>query len=121
MFGAKDPDGMVEDTLMFKVFVLCHVFNLLNTRKLKNKNVFAGILGNKLCMVIAVTILVLQVVTVEFLNVVGTYTDVELGAMECLYWNYCYVFANWLACQLHSCSRQGKLVCKSHKRRSHAN
>ena len=59
--------------MLFNTFVLCHVFNLVNARKLEETNVFKGILGNKLFIVIVATIIVLQVVMVEFLNgVAGT-------------------------------------------------
>ena len=58
----------VNDTLMFNTFVLCQICNEFNARKPENKNLFKGILTNKLFpSIIAITI-VLQVVMVEFLK-----------------------------------------------------
>ena len=58
----------VNDTLIFTTFVLCKVFNEFNARKLKKKNVFEGILRNKLFMEIIAITIVLQVVMVELLT-----------------------------------------------------
>ena len=58
----------VNDTLIFTTFVLCQVFNEFNARKLKKKNVFEGILRNKLFMEIIGITIVLQVVMVELLK-----------------------------------------------------
>ncbi|GFP86052.1 putative calcium-transporting ATPase 13 plasma membrane-type [Phtheirospermum japonicum] len=58
----------VKDTVIFNTFVLCQVFNEFNARKLEKKNVFEGILGNKLFMGIIGVTLVLQVIMVEFLK-----------------------------------------------------
>ncbi|KAL0414453.1 UNVERIFIED_CONTAM: Calcium-transporting ATPase 12, plasma membrane-type [Sesamum radiatum] len=71
MFKGKSIFGVHEkavDTLVFNTFVLCHVFNLFNTRKLEEKNVFKGILKNKLFIGLACMIVILQVILVEFLN-----------------------------------------------------
>ena len=58
----------VNDTLIFTTFVLCQVFNEFKARKLKKKNVFEGILRNKLFMEIIAITIVLQVVMVELLT-----------------------------------------------------
>ncbi|KAG9131991.1 hypothetical protein Leryth_017196 [Lithospermum erythrorhizon] len=58
----------VNKTLIFNLFVLCQVFNEFNARKLEKKNVFEGILGNKLFVGIILVTVVLQVVMVEFLR-----------------------------------------------------
>ncbi|KAK4405782.1 putative calcium-transporting ATPase 13, plasma membrane-type [Sesamum angolense] len=71
MFRGKSIFGVSEkavDTLVFNTFVLCHVFNLFNARKLEEKNVFKGILKNKLFIGLACMIVILQVILVEFLN-----------------------------------------------------
>ncbi|XP_059644022.1 putative calcium-transporting ATPase 13, plasma membrane-type [Cornus florida] len=58
----------VKDTLIFNSFVLCQVFNEFNARKLEKKNVFKGILKNKLFLGIVGMTVVLQVVMVELLK-----------------------------------------------------
>ncbi|KAL0457124.1 UNVERIFIED_CONTAM: Calcium-transporting ATPase 12, plasma membrane-type [Sesamum latifolium] len=71
MFKGKSIFGVREkavDTLVFNTFVLCHVFNLFNARKLEEKNVFRGILKNKLFIGIICMIVILQVILVESLN-----------------------------------------------------
>ncbi|KAL5702173.1 P-type Ca(2+) transporter [Ranunculus cassubicifolius] len=58
----------VKNTLIFNTFVLCQVFNEFNARKMEKKNVFEGVLSNKLFLGIIGITVVLQVVMVEFLN-----------------------------------------------------
>ncbi|XP_059654500.1 calcium-transporting ATPase 12, plasma membrane-type-like [Cornus florida] len=58
----------VKDTLIFNSFVLCQVFNEFNARKLEEKNIFRGILKNKLFLGIVGMTVVLQVVVVELLK-----------------------------------------------------
>ncbi|KAI8021695.1 Calcium-transporting ATPase 12, plasma membrane-type [Camellia lanceoleosa] len=65
IFGVNEK---VKDTLIFNSFVLCQVFNEFNARKLEAKNVFTGILKNKLFLGILGITIVLQVVMVEFLK-----------------------------------------------------
>ncbi|GMN72261.1 hypothetical protein TIFTF001_053522, partial [Ficus carica] len=61
-------DEKVKNTIIFNTFVFCQVFNEFNARKLEKKNIFKGILKNKLFLeIIAITIF-LQVVMVEFLK-----------------------------------------------------
>ncbi|KAI9182736.1 hypothetical protein LWI28_028360 [Acer negundo] len=57
-----------NDTMIFNTFVLCQVFNEFNARKLEKKNVFKGILKNRLFLGIVGITIVLQVVMVEFLK-----------------------------------------------------
>ena len=57
-----------SNTLIFNTFVLCQVFNEFNARKLEKKNIFKGILKNKLFLAIIGITIVLQLVMVEFLN-----------------------------------------------------
>ncbi|XP_078164753.1 calcium-transporting ATPase 7, plasma membrane-type-like [Carex rostrata] len=65
MFGVTEK---VNNTIIFNTFVFCQVFNEFNSRKLEKKNVFEGILRNKMFLaIIAVTIL-LQVLMVEVLR-----------------------------------------------------
>ncbi|XP_026441911.1 putative calcium-transporting ATPase 13, plasma membrane-type, partial [Papaver somniferum] len=45
IFGVNED---VKNTLIFNTFVLCQVFNEFNARKLEKKNVFEGVLKNKL-------------------------------------------------------------------------
>ena len=65
IFGVNEK---VKDTLIFDTFVLCHVFNEFNARKLEKKNVFEGIHKNRLFLGIIGTTIVFQVVMVEFLK-----------------------------------------------------
>ncbi|KAA8537013.1 hypothetical protein F0562_029491 [Nyssa sinensis] len=65
IFGVNEE---VKDTLIFNSFVLCQVFNEFNARKLEKKNIFTGILKNKLFLGIIGMTIVLQVVMVEFLK-----------------------------------------------------
>ncbi|KAL3518030.1 hypothetical protein ACH5RR_020619 [Cinchona calisaya] len=74
----------VKDTLIFNSFVLCQVFNEFNARKLERKNIFEGILKNKLFISIVGTTVVLQVIMVEFLQ--------RFANTERLNWG------QWLAC-----------------------
>ncbi|KAL6194903.1 hypothetical protein ACLB2K_035978 [Fragaria x ananassa] len=71
IFGVDDK---VQDTLIFNTFVLCQVFNEFNVRKLEKKNVFKGLLTNKIFLGIIALIIVLQLVMVELLN---KYADTE--------------------------------------------
>ncbi|MCL7031686.1 hypothetical protein MKW94_029811 [Papaver nudicaule] len=65
IFGVNEN---VKDTLIFNTFVLCQVFNEFNSRKLEKKNVFKGVLENKLFLGIIGFTIVIQVVMVEFLK-----------------------------------------------------
>ncbi|KAM3686541.1 hypothetical protein ACB098_10G009700 [Castanea mollissima] len=65
IFGVKES---INSTLIFNTFVLCQVFNEFNARKLEKKNIFKGILTNKLFMAIVGITIVLQLVMVEFLK-----------------------------------------------------
>ncbi|KAI3469645.1 hypothetical protein Pfo_026308 [Paulownia fortunei] len=58
----------VIGTLIFTTFVLLQVFNLFNAKELEEKNVFKGILKNKLFLGIAGITIILQVIMVELLN-----------------------------------------------------
>uniref|UniRef100_A0A2N9IY44 Calcium-transporting ATPase n=1 Tax=Fagus sylvatica TaxID=28930 RepID=A0A2N9IY44_FAGSY len=65
IFGVSEN---VKNTLIFNTFVLCQVFNEFNARKLEKKNIFTGILKNKLFLAIVGITIVLQLVMVEFLK-----------------------------------------------------
>ena len=70
-FKGKDifnVDEKVKNTLIFNTFVLCQVFNEFNARHMEKKNVFKGILKNRLFLGIIGFTIVLQVVMVEFLK-----------------------------------------------------
>nr|XP_027103189.1 calcium-transporting ATPase 12, plasma membrane-type-like [Coffea arabica] len=58
----------VEHTIIFNSFVLCQVFNEFNARELEKKNVFRGVLKNKLFLSIIGMTVAIQVVMVEFLK-----------------------------------------------------
>ena len=74
----------VKDTLVFNSFVLCQVFNEFNARKKEEKNIFKGIVKNKLFLGIIGMTVVLQVVMVEFLK--------KIADTERLNWG------QWVAC-----------------------
>ncbi|GLT64889.1 hypothetical protein SLA2020_373530 [Shorea laevis] len=78
----------VNDTLMFNTFVLCQVFNEFNSRKLEKKNVFSGILKNKLFLGIVAVTVILQVVMVEFLKNFADTRKLKLSQ-----WGICIVIA----------------------------
>ncbi|EXB93242.1 Calcium-transporting ATPase 12, plasma membrane-type [Morus notabilis] len=61
-------DEKVKNTIIFNTFVFCQVFNEFNARKLEKKNIFKGILKNKLFLAIIGITIVLQMVMVEFLK-----------------------------------------------------
>ncbi|KAI3451272.1 hypothetical protein Pfo_007937 [Paulownia fortunei] len=65
IFGVHEE---VIDTHIFNTFVLCQVFNQFNARRLEKKNVFEGILKNKLFIGITGVTIILQGILVEFLN-----------------------------------------------------
>ncbi|KAI3839370.1 hypothetical protein MKX03_032652 [Papaver bracteatum] len=65
IFGVNED---VKNTIIFNTFVLCQVFDEFNARNLEKKNVFEGILENKLFLGIIGITVVLQVVMVEFLK-----------------------------------------------------
>ncbi|PHU09998.1 Calcium-transporting ATPase 8, plasma membrane-type [Capsicum chinense] len=61
-------DNKVKDTLMFNTFVLCQVFNEFNARNLDKKNIFHGILKNRLFVGIVGSTILLQVLMADFLR-----------------------------------------------------
>ncbi|KAH0738909.1 hypothetical protein KY290_037614 [Solanum tuberosum] len=95
----------VNDTLFFNTIVLCQVFNEFSARNLEKKNVFKGLHKNKLFIVIIGITLVLQVVMVEFLKKFANTERLNWGQ-----WVICScILANWLACQVHKCTRETNL------------
>ncbi|KAK6913987.1 Cation-transporting P-type ATPase, N-terminal [Dillenia turbinata] len=74
----------VNETLIFNTFVLCQVFNEFNARKLEKRNVFQGILKNKLFLGIIGFTIILQAVMVEFLK---KFADTERLSWE--QWGAC--------------------------------
>ncbi|WVZ58998.1 hypothetical protein U9M48_009208 [Paspalum notatum var. saurae] len=70
-YRGRDIFGLSEKangTMIFNAFVLCQVFNEFNAREIERRNVFAGVLRNKMFLgIIAVTI-AMQVVMVELLT-----------------------------------------------------
>lgn len=65
IFGVEEK---VNNTLIFNTFVFCQVFNEFNARKLERKNIFTGLLGNKLFLAIIGITIVLQSIMVEILK-----------------------------------------------------
>ncbi|OEL33329.1 putative calcium-transporting ATPase 13, plasma membrane-type [Dichanthelium oligosanthes] len=90
-YRGRDIFGVSEKangTMIFNAFVLCQVFNEFNAREIERKNVFAGVLRNKMFLgIIAVTI-AMQVVMVELLTkFAGTQ---RLGLVQ---WGVCVAIA----------------------------
>ncbi|KAI3877168.1 hypothetical protein MKW92_051123 [Papaver armeniacum] len=85
IFGVNED---VKDTLIFNTSVLCQVFDEFNARKLEKKNVFEGILKNKLFLGIVGVTIVLQLVMVEFLKNFANTERLNWGQ-----WQACIAFA----------------------------
>ncbi|RLN15819.1 hypothetical protein C2845_PM02G12970 [Panicum miliaceum] len=90
-YRGRDVFGVGEKangTMIFNAFVLCQVFNEFNAREIERKNVFAGVLRNRMFLgIIAVTI-AMQVVMVELLTrFAGTQ---RLGVAQ---WGVCVAIA----------------------------
>lgn len=61
-------DEKTKNTLIFNTFVFCQVFNEFNARNMEKKNIFKGLLKNKLFLAIIGITAVLQIVMVELLT-----------------------------------------------------
>ncbi|PIN23319.1 Calcium transporting ATPase [Handroanthus impetiginosus] len=81
MFGIREKSS---DTLIFTTFVLCQVFNLFNARILKKKNVFKGILKNKMFLLITGATIIIQLAMVEVLNKFA-----HAGRLDWKQWGLC--------------------------------
>ncbi|KAK1412585.1 hypothetical protein QVD17_33957 [Tagetes erecta] len=78
----------VKNTIIFNTFVLCQVFNEFNSRKLEKRNIFKGILKNKLFVGIIGFTIILQIVMVEFLK---NFADTE--RLNVAQWGICVAIA----------------------------
>ncbi|VAH21116.1 unnamed protein product [Triticum turgidum subsp. durum] len=85
VFGTDEKSN---GTMIFNAFVLCQVFNEFNAREIEKKNVFAGVLKNKMFLVIIAVTLVLQVVMVEVLTRFAGTKRLGLGQ-----WGVCLAIA----------------------------
>jgi magnesium-transporting ATPase (P-type) len=74
----------VSKTIIFNSFVLCQVFNQVNSRELEKKNVFRGIHHNPFFWVAVVGILVLQVCFIEIAHIL-----VGDPKLNWLHWSVC--------------------------------
>lgn len=83
-----DVEEKVKNTIIFNTFVLCQVFNEFNSRSLEKKNVFKGILRNKLFLGIIGVTIVLQAVMVEFLKNFANTVSLSLAQ-----WGICVAMA----------------------------
>ncbi|KAL4637102.1 hypothetical protein ACB092_03G056500 [Castanea dentata] len=93
-------DEKVKSTLIFNTFVLCQLFNEFNARKLEEKNIFEGLLKNKLFLATIGLTIVHQLVMVEFLNRFANTKRLDWGQ-----WGACIVLAafSWPICWLVKC------------------
>ena len=93
-------DEKVKGTLIFNTFVLCQVFNEFNARKLEEKNIFEGLLKNKLFLATIGLTIVHQLVMVEFLKRFANTERLDWGQ-----WGACIVLAafSWPICWLVKC------------------
>ncbi|GJM84554.1 hypothetical protein PR202_ga00237 [Eleusine coracana subsp. coracana] len=55
-------------TVIFNAFVLCQVFNEFNAREIERRNVFAGVLRNRMFLAIIAVTIAMQVLMVELLT-----------------------------------------------------
>ncbi|KAK2986060.1 hypothetical protein RJ640_011501 [Escallonia rubra] len=85
-------DGEVKDTVSFVVLIFFQVFNMFNARKLDEKNIFTGILKNRVFIAIVAAIIVLEVVMVELLH-----QFMSFQRLDWLQWMVCVgiSFASW--------------------------
>ncbi|XP_015879017.3 calcium-transporting ATPase 12, plasma membrane-type [Ziziphus jujuba] len=75
----------VGKSIVFNSFVLCQVFNLLNSRDPEKKNVFKGLRQNNPCFYVAVfIILILQVSFTEISHIIMDY-----GRLDKTQWGLC--------------------------------
>uniref|UniRef100_A0ACD5YNP2 Uncharacterized protein n=1 Tax=Avena sativa TaxID=4498 RepID=A0ACD5YNP2_AVESA len=81
-------DEKANGTMIFNAFVLCQVFNEFNAREVEKKNVFAGVLKNRMFLAIIAVTLVLQVVMVEVLTRFAGTKRLGLGQ-----WGVCIAIA----------------------------
>ncbi|KAL6883433.1 hypothetical protein ACP4OV_010847 [Aristida adscensionis] len=65
VFGAGEK---ANGTMIFNAFVLCQVFNEFNAREIERRNVFAGVLRNRMFLAIVAVTIAMQVVMVELLT-----------------------------------------------------
>ncbi|KAG0531958.1 hypothetical protein BDA96_04G066800 [Sorghum bicolor] len=63
-----DHSSKVKNTLIFNTFVLCQVFNEVNSRKPEELNIFAGVSRNHLFLGVVSITVVMQVIIIEFLG-----------------------------------------------------
>ncbi|KAL6325016.1 hypothetical protein AAG906_022106 [Vitis piasezkii] len=80
---------LLKNTIIFNTFVLCQVFNEFNARKLERKNVFQGILKNRLFLSIVAATIILQVLMVELLR---KFADTE--RLNWMQWGICIILAS---------------------------
>ena len=97
IFSVKES---IKSTLIFNTFVLCQVFNEFNARKLEEKNIFEGLLKNKLFLATIGLTIVHQLVMVEFLKRFANTERLDWGQ-----WGACIVLAafSWPICWLVKC------------------
>ncbi|KAJ1278139.1 hypothetical protein BS78_04G056500 [Paspalum vaginatum] len=63
-----DHSSKVKNTLIFNTFVLCQVFNEVNSRKPEELNIFDGVSRNHLFLTVVSITVVMQVIIIEFLG-----------------------------------------------------
>ncbi|MCO5606278.1 hypothetical protein L7F22_060465 [Adiantum nelumboides] len=69
-YGAEAND--VNQTILFNIYVLFQVFNLVNARKIEKINIFQGIASNRLLLGVVSGVIFLQVMLVEFSDKFGS-------------------------------------------------
>lgn len=75
-------------TMIFNAFVLCQVFNEFNAREIERRNVFAGVLHNKMFLGIVAVTIAMQVLMVELLTRFAGTQRLSLGQ-----WGVCVAIA----------------------------
>ncbi|XP_061979876.1 calcium-transporting ATPase 4, plasma membrane-type-like isoform X2 [Populus nigra] len=69
---SDSDDTKILNTFIFNTFVLCQVFNEINSRDMEKINVFKGIFGSWIFLAVMFSTVTFQIVIVEFL---GTYAN----------------------------------------------
>ncbi|GJM94576.1 hypothetical protein PR202_ga11233 [Eleusine coracana subsp. coracana] len=70
-YRGRDAFGtsqVTNDTMIFNAFVLCQLFNEFNAREIERRNIFTGLLRDRMFLLVVAGTLALQVVMVEVLT-----------------------------------------------------
>ncbi|KAL5575867.1 hypothetical protein UlMin_017566 [Ulmus minor] len=89
----------VKKSIIFNSFVLCQIFNQVNSRELEKKNVFGGLHRNVWFWVAVVSIVILQVGFIEVAHILVGYARLNMAQ-----WAVC-LFIGMLSCVVDSAAK----------------